>query len=106
MTAKVKVRQIHPRAHHRRYRTPTGGYTIIWAKFGENHRLATGKTTAEAWRNAVKNMALQPTLEGRLSQPLTSTVEAIEQLKTMVPITEAAQSILDAAKKRLGLLIP
>lgn len=39
-----------------------------------------------------------PTLKGRLSQPLTSHVEAIKQLKTMIEISPLAQKILDREK--------
>ena len=35
-----------------------------------------------------------PTLEGRLSQPLTSRVEAVRQLQTTMPITPLAQAVL------------
>jgi hypothetical protein len=35
-----------------------------------------------------------PTLEGRLSQPLTSRVEAVRQLQTMMPITPVARAVL------------
>jgi hypothetical protein len=35
-----------------------------------------------------------PTLAGRLSQPLTSRVEAVRQLQTMMPITPVAQNVL------------
>jgi len=35
-----------------------------------------------------------PTLEGRLSQPLTSRVEAVRQLQTTMPITPIAQAVL------------
>jgi hypothetical protein len=35
-----------------------------------------------------------PTLEGRLSQPLTSRVEAVRQLQTTMPITSVAQAVL------------
>jgi hypothetical protein len=35
-----------------------------------------------------------PTLEGRLNQPLTSRVEAVRQLQTMMPITPVAQAVL------------
>jgi hypothetical protein len=35
-----------------------------------------------------------PTLEGRLSQPLTSRVEAVRQLQTTMPITSVAQDVL------------
>jgi len=35
-----------------------------------------------------------PTLEGRLSQPLTSRVEAVRQLQTTMPITPVAQGVL------------
>jgi len=35
-----------------------------------------------------------PTLEGRLSQPLTSRVEAVRQLQTTMPITPAARAVL------------
>lgn len=35
-----------------------------------------------------------PTLEGRLSQPLTTRVEAVRQLQTTLPITPLAQSVL------------
>ncbi len=36
-----------------------------------------------------------PTLEGRLRQPLTSRVEAVRQLQTTMPITPAAQAVLE-----------
>jgi hypothetical protein len=35
-----------------------------------------------------------PTLEGRLSQPLTSRVEAVRQLQTTMPITPVARAVL------------
>jgi hypothetical protein len=35
-----------------------------------------------------------PTLEGRLSQPLTSREEAVRQLQTTMPITSVAQGVL------------
>ena len=35
-----------------------------------------------------------PTLAGRLSQPLTSRVEAVRQLQTTIPITSVARSVL------------
>jgi hypothetical protein len=35
-----------------------------------------------------------PTLEGRLSQPQTSRVEAVRQLQTTMPITPVAQAVL------------
>jgi len=35
-----------------------------------------------------------PTLEGRLNQPLTSRVEAVRQLQTMMPITPIAKAVL------------
>jgi len=35
-----------------------------------------------------------PTLEGRLSQPLTSRVEAVLQLQATMPITPVAQAVL------------
>jgi hypothetical protein len=35
-----------------------------------------------------------PTLQGRLSHPLTSRVEAVRQLQTTTPITPAAQNVL------------
>jgi hypothetical protein len=35
-----------------------------------------------------------PTLAGRLSQPLTSRVEAIRQLQTTMPITPVVQNVL------------
>jgi hypothetical protein len=38
-----------------------------------------------------------PTLEGRLNQPLTSRVEAVRQLQTMMPITPVAQAVLNRA---------
>jgi hypothetical protein len=42
-----------------------------------------------------------PTLEGRLSQPLTSRVEAVRQLQTMMPITPVAQARVEAEQRRL-----
>src|ERR1035437_4295126 len=39
--------------------------------------------------------ALQPTLEGRLSHPLTSRAEAVRQLQETMPITPVAQAVLD-----------
>jgi hypothetical protein len=57
MTYKERVRQVHPKANHKRYRTDGGGgYTLIWAERGENHRLAEGETTAQAWHNAWKKI--------------------------------------------------
>jgi hypothetical protein len=38
-----------------------------------------------------------PTLKGRLSQPLTSRVEAVRQLQTMMPITPVAQAVLKSS---------
>src|SRR5580658_3280876 len=35
-----------------------------------------------------------PTLKGRLSQPLTSRVEAVRQLQTTMPLTPVAQGML------------
>jgi len=35
-----------------------------------------------------------PTLAGRLSQPLTSRLEAVRQLQTTMPITPVAQNVL------------
>jgi hypothetical protein len=35
-----------------------------------------------------------PTLEGRLSQPLTSRVEAVRQLQITMPITPLARAVL------------
>jgi hypothetical protein len=35
-----------------------------------------------------------PTLAGRLSQPLTSRVEAVRQLQATMPITPVAQNVL------------
>jgi hypothetical protein len=35
-----------------------------------------------------------PTLEGRLSHPLTSRVEAVRQLQITMPITPIAQAVL------------
>jgi hypothetical protein len=35
-----------------------------------------------------------PTLEGRLSHPLTSRVEAVRQLQATMPITPVAQAVL------------
>ncbi len=35
-----------------------------------------------------------PTLEGRLSQPPTSRVEAVRQLQTTMPITPLARAVL------------
>lgn len=35
-----------------------------------------------------------PTLDGRLSHPLTSRVEAVRQLQTTTPITPIAQNVL------------
>ena len=96
MTAKQKVRQVYPRAIHKRYATNgpfARGYTLIWAEYGERHRLGEGKTTAAAWSDAWRHVsALQqvkaalpkvpePTLEGRLANPLTTDEEAREQLK-------------------------
>ncbi len=39
-----------------------------------------------------------PTLAGRLSQPLTSRVEAVRQLQTTMPITPVAQAVLKQSK--------
>jgi hypothetical protein len=54
MTAKYKVRQVHPHASHKRYHTHGGeGYSLIWSdSFGTGNRLGSGKTTAEAWKAA------------------------------------------------------
>jgi hypothetical protein len=38
-----------------------------------------------------------PTLEGRLNQPLTTELEALEQLETMIPLS-------DHGKRRLKIL--
>jgi hypothetical protein len=54
MTAKEKVRLLFPKATHKRYKTHGGrGYTLIWTHFLMQARLAEGKTTGEAWRNAL-----------------------------------------------------
>lgn len=39
-----------------------------------------------------------PTLEGRLRHPLTSRVEAIRQLQTMIPISSTAKAVLERSK--------
>ena len=44
-------------------------------------------------RTTTRNHAW-PTLAGRLSQPLTSRVEAVRQLQTTMPITPLAQAVL------------
>ena len=38
-----------------------------------------------------------PTLAGRLSQPLTSRVEAVRQLQTTMPLTRTAENVLKAS---------
>ena len=38
-----------------------------------------------------------PTLAGRLSQPLTSRVEAVRQLQATMPITAVAQAVLKSS---------
>ena len=35
-----------------------------------------------------------PTLQGRMSQPLTSRVEAVRQLQATMPLSPAAQAVL------------
>lgn len=42
---------------------------------------------------------LWPTLQGRLSIPLTSRVEAVRQLQITMPLTKLAQSVLLKNKK-------
>lgn len=55
MTAKEKVRVVHPKACARRYRmNGGGGYTLIWADRFENQRLASGATAAAAWKQAAQ----------------------------------------------------
>jgi hypothetical protein len=39
-----------------------------------------------------------PTLEGRFKQPLTSRVEAVRQLQTMMQITPLAKAVLKQSK--------
>lgn len=38
-----------------------------------------------------------PTLAGRLSQPLTSRVEAVRQLQTTMPLSPTAENVLKAS---------
>jgi hypothetical protein len=45
-------------------------------------------------RQMIQEKREWPTLEGRLSQPLTSRVEAVRQLQTTMPITPVAQAVL------------
>jgi hypothetical protein len=45
-------------------------------------------------RTMTTEKRLWPTLAGRLSQPLTSRVEAVRQLQTTMPITPVAQAVL------------
>lgn len=57
MTAKEKVRAAYPKACAKRYFTNMpgrDGYTLVWADRMESHRLASGKTAAEAWKKAAQ----------------------------------------------------
>ena len=46
-----------------------------------------------------KGKQLLPTLAGRLKHPLTSRVEAVRQLQTMIPISDLAQSVLERSSR-------
>ena len=57
MTAQDKVKAIFPKAVAKKYKDNGGrSYYLIWTKpYTEAFRLASGKTSAEAWKNALKH---------------------------------------------------
>ena len=46
----------------------------------------------------MKNKRTWPTLEGRLNQPLTSELEALEQLEKCIPLSEYGKKRLNKLK--------
>lgn len=50
--------------------------------------------------NGVFQKIKWPTLEGRLNQPLTTELEALEQLETMVPLSDYAKKKLARLRKK------
>ena len=58
MTYKEKVQNVYPMAMAEQYRNPQKQLThvIIWIERWPHRRLADGKNSAEAWRNAWKRI--------------------------------------------------
>ena len=59
MTAKQEVLEVYPTANARCYRNTMGqtSHWLVWSDIKENTRLGSGKTKAEAWDDATKNLS-------------------------------------------------
>ncbi len=73
-------------------------FPLISAEFNRKKNGQADPVTLYLWaqmqRQTTSETRLWPTLAGRLSQPLTSRVEAVRQLQATMPITPAAQNVL------------
>ena len=86
------------------------GHSAVGAIFGQFGTSSSAKRTGKNRRTCYfVRVSMQhrmtteqrpwPTLAGRLSQPLTSRVEAVRQLQTTMPITPVAQAVLKQSNR-------
>ena len=61
MTAKERVRAVHPHAMAKRQKTLFGpGYWLVYASWSVSMYIGHGDTQAQAWKNAASNLPSKP----------------------------------------------